>query len=50
MTEEIWDAPMLEQHLIQAGEKLPDDLRDRIIAQGKAIVPALLDVLNNLLA
>ena len=47
MTEEVWDTPTLEQHLIQAGEKLSDDLRDRIIAQGKAIVPALLDVLNN---
>ena len=47
MTEEVWDTSMLEQHLIQAGEKLSDDLRDRIIAQGKAIVPALLGVLNN---
>ena len=47
MTGKIWDTPTLEQHLIQAGEKLSDDLRDRIIAQGKAIVPALLDVLNN---
>ena len=47
MTEEIWDTPTLEQYLIQAGEKLSDDLRQRIIAQGKAIVPALLDVLNN---
>ena len=47
MTEEIWDTSTLEQHLIQAGEQLPAELRDRIIAQGKAIVPALLDVLNH---
>ena len=47
MTEEVWDTPKLEQHLTQAGEKLSDNLRNRIIAQGKAIVPALLDVLNN---
>ena len=47
MTEEVWNTSTLEQHLIQAGEKLSDDLRDRIISQGKAIVPALLDVLNN---
>ena len=45
--EEVWDTPTLEQHLIQAGEKLSDDLRHRIIAQGKAIIPALLEVLNN---
>jgi len=47
MTEEVWDTPTLEQHLTQAGEKLSDDLRQRIVTQGKAIVPALLDVLNN---
>ena len=47
MTEEFWNTSTLEQHLIQAGERLSDDLHDRIIAQGKVIVPALLDVLNN---
>jgi hypothetical protein len=47
MTGEIWDTSTLEQHLTQVGERLFDDLHDRIIAQGKAIVPALLDVLNN---
>ena len=47
MMGEVWDTPTLEQHLIQVGEKLSDDLRHRIIDQGKAIIPALLDVLNN---
>jgi len=27
MTGEVWDTPTLEQHLIQTGEKLSDDLR-----------------------
>ena len=47
MTEEVWDTSTLEQHLTQVGGTLPDHLHDRIIAQGKAIIPALLEILND---
>ncbi len=47
MTKEVWGIPTLEQHLTQVGGTLPDDLHDQIIAQGKAIVPALLDIFND---
>ena len=47
MKEEIWSTATLEEQLVQAGDKLPDDLRDFILAQGEAIVPALVEVLNN---
>jgi len=47
MTDEVWGIPTLEQHLTQVGGTLPDDLHDQIIAQGKAIVPALLEVFND---
>ena len=36
-----------EAYRSQHESEATDDLRHRIIAQGKAIVPALLDVLNN---
>ena len=47
MKEEAWDTSMLEQYLTQVGGTLPDGLHDQIIAQGKAIVPALLEIFTD---
>jgi len=46
MPEVPWDYANLERHLIEAGETLSEELKERILAQGEAIVPALIEVLN----
>lgn len=44
---EIWDDATLVRRLIEAEKQLPDEIRDRIIAQGERIVPALIAVLED---
>ena len=44
---EVWDAATLLQHLVEAGEQVPPELRDRILAQGERIVPALITVVED---
>lgn len=46
MAEEVWNLATLERHLLEAGRDLSDELCQRILAQGQAIVPALIQVLN----
>ena len=44
---ESWVAGELRNRLVQAGEKLPTEVRDRVVAQGDHLVPALIDILDD---
>lgn len=44
---ETWDAEILRDRLLAAAEKLPEELADRIAAQGERLVPGLIEILND---
>ncbi|MDP6039493.1 MAG: hypothetical protein QGG64_13155 [Candidatus Latescibacteria bacterium] len=43
----IEDSHIVVQQLFQAGMRIPEDLRSRILSMGSFCVPALIDMLND---